>query len=380
MEPREPVSRARYTAALEAYQASPSSGSRHAARIGRALVPMGLGPTEIVVLHAEVVGALAQELTEQEKLRLFSLGHHFLLEVMLAYGDQYRAFMTKELADAATEASALLQAEAQHGRDVTQQLAEAAEEADALLQAEQQHSRDLIQLGIDKDEAFAMVAHELRTPLTAAKAMLELSQAALNQGRTEQVPDLLTRLQSAIDTLTHLTNDLTEVTRNEAVALELGPVDICAAVEQACSWIIPAANAKEIKIIQPTDGRLLVHGNVEALVSMISNLLSNAVRYSPSGTVVTVRLGTAEGMAVVEVQDTGIGMRPEELSHIFERFYRAPEAKRDVPRGLGIGLAIVKQLTEAHRGEITAESELGQGSTFRISLPLSSSATQASSS
>jgi signal transduction histidine kinase len=345
------VSISGYTAALNAYLASPSSAGGGISLLGRTLVRMGLGPAEIVSLHTEVVGAVGQELSEQEQLRLFSLAHHFLLEVMLAYGDQYRAYSTQRAADATSATN-------------------------ALLQDEQQHSQALVQLGLDKDEAITTVAHELRAPLTAAKAMAELCQMVVAQGQIEQLPELLTRLSAAIETLVHLTGELTEVTRNEAIALELGQVDIRAAVLQACSWVLPAANDKGIRVIPPEDRALLVHGNAEALVSIVSNLLSNAVRYSPPQTTVIVRLAAVESMAVVEVQDTGIGMSEEVLSHIFERFYRAPDAKREVPRGLGVGLAIVKQLAEAQGAEITAESVLGQGSTFRVSLPVSSSGAQ----
>jgi signal transduction histidine kinase len=116
----------------------------------------------------------------------------------------------------------------------------------------------------------------------------------------------------------------------------------------------------------------MVQGDADGLLSVLGNLLSNAVRYTPEGGRVTVGYGNDDQSAWVSVQDTGIGMAPDVRERIFERFYRAPGARQLESRGLGLGLTLVQKLVLAHSGRIEVESQNGQGSRFVVYLPLAS--------
>ncbi len=110
--------------------------------------------------------------------------------------------------------------------------------------------------------------------------------------------------------------------------------------------------------------------NTNRLAQMLANLLDNAARYTPQGGRIHLRLSRVDGSARVEIRDTGIGISPEDLSHIFERFCRGEAARAAGAEGSGLGLAIVKYVAEAHGGAVTVRSELGQGSTFTVDLPI----------
>ena len=141
-------------------------------------------------------------------------------------------------------------------------------------------------------------------------------------------------------------------------------------VEQACQWAQVAAQNKGVELRSAVaDADVRVLGNADALLSVVGNLLSNAVRYTPPGGRVSVRLGGDATTVWLEVEDTGIGIAPEARERIFDKFWRAPDARGLDVRGLGLGLALVKQMTEAHDGRVTVVSTPGQGSTFRVELP-----------
>jgi len=116
--------------------------------------------------------------------------------------------------------------------------------------------------------------------------------------------------------------------------------------------------------------RLTVTGDRAKLKRLFLNLMDNAIRYTPSGGNISVSLAYEGQMAVVMIRDTGIGIPPEHLPHIFERFYRVDKARSRADGGSGLGLAICQHIAEAHRGKIEVESQLGEGSTFSVFLPL----------
>ncbi|MBE0594814.1 MAG: hypothetical protein IH616_20705, partial [Gemmatimonadales bacterium] len=115
---------------------------------------------------------------------------------------------------------------------------------------------------------------------------------------------------------------------------------------------------------------LFVEGDAEALELMLNNLLDNAVKYTPGGGTVRVRLAAEEGEGLIDVSDDGIGIAPDHHDRIFERFYRVDQARSRELGGTGLGLSIVKHISKAHRGTVALESALGVGSTFRVRLPL----------
>jgi signal transduction histidine kinase len=255
-----------------------------------------------------------------------------------------------------------------------QKLRQSMQDADA--RADEQHQRvlDAERIGHQKDELLTVIAHELRTPLTAARGNLDLARRLLNRGETEGASGLLESARRAMDRLSRLSADLVEASRDESPELVLGPMDLRSLLQQACDWaaVGGAEDNVTIQFDAPTH-EVVVWGNEDALLSTFGNLLSNAVRYTPQGGSVTVRCEIEQNEVWVEVADNGIGMSEDVRNRIFEKFYRAPEARKMEIRGLGLGLSLVKNLVEAHRGRIHIESEPGRGTTLRVWLPIEAS-------
>jgi signal transduction histidine kinase len=344
---------AAYGVTLEEYLRTHNEAALfRASLLSQSLVQSGLGPDEIVALHFESLEKVLADRTPRERVHAVGDAYQFLLEVMIAYGVQYKQYLELRLTELNREAAA----------------------REAL---ERQRLEEAEQAAQEKDDLLRVVAHELRTPLTAAKGNVDMVVRSLTQGRgvpLERLTPLLAQAQEALDRLSRLTGNLVEASRGELPQLNRAPQDLVALVAQACRWARPAAVSKGISLEwerQPR--RVFVSGDADALLSVLGNLLSNAVRYTPVGGQIVVRHGLARGAggrwAWVEVRDTGIGMSPEEQARIFEKFYRAPGARRLGAQGLGLGLALVRQYAEAHDGRVEVESAPQQGSTFRVLLP-----------
>ncbi len=224
-------------------------------------------------------------------------------------------------------------------------------------------------IGREKDAVLAMIAHELRTPLTAAVGKLELASRSLSRGQVDRLPPLLGSAREALDRLSRLTGDLVEASRGSAPRLERVPLHLGEVVQQAVAWANAAAASKGVTLRYEDGADGLVVGSADALLSVVGNLLSNAIRYTPGGGEVVLRHGVDGDRAWIEVSDTGIGMTPEVVDRMWERFYRGPEARSIENQGLGLGLSLVHQLVTAHDGRVQVESTPGFGSTFRVELP-----------
>jgi signal transduction histidine kinase len=186
----------------------------------------------------------------------------------------------------------------------------------------------------------------------------------------EQVTPLLTAAREAMERLSRLTGDLVEASRGGAPHLDRSPQDLVNLIAQACRWARAAAVAKGIALEWAREPLgVLVLGDADAILSVLGNLLSNAIRYTPSGGIVEVRHGVEQQLAWVEVKDTGVGMPEEVRTRIFEKFFRAAESQR-MGAGLGLGLTLVDQFVTALGGRVEVESSPGQGSAFRVFLPL----------
>jgi two-component system, OmpR family, sensor histidine kinase BaeS len=213
------------------------------------------------------------------------------------------------------------------------------------------------------------VAHELRTPLTVIKGSLE----GLMDGILS--PDLTTyeRIYRQVDRLDRLVNELQELNRIEEGMLELniGAVDLRAFLTNLTQTMQVNFSTKNVALsLDLPDGLLMALADQDRLDQVMFNLLSNALRSTPSGGRVSVKAERLAGAVCISVEDTGVGIAPEHLEKVFARFYRVDDARSRQAGGSGIGLTVAKKLVEAMGGRIWAESAgLDQGAAFRFTLP-----------
>ncbi len=218
-----------------------------------------------------------------------------------------------------------------------------------------------------RQHMMADVAHELRTPLTVIQGNLQAMLDGVYPLDQAQIAGLYdeTRL------LTRLVDDLRDLALAEAgqLRLERQPLDLREVVQGAVANFGPPAESVGVRLNFETDhARVIVSGDRDRLGQIVRNLLGNALRHTPSGGSITVWVEQSEGQARLSVKDTGSGIAPEDLPYIFDRFYRADKSRSRRGGGAGLGLAIARQLTLAHGGDLTVESAPGQGATF-TSLP-----------
>jgi two-component system phosphate regulon sensor histidine kinase PhoR len=222
----------------------------------------------------------------------------------------------------------------------------------------------------------ANVSHELKTPLSSIKAYAEtLRNGAL--GDPAASVTFVERIQEQADRLHHLIVDMLSLARIESAqeVFEIVPVSILEVVDACLENYRPAADAKRIQLMsEPEKASCFVRADHEGLREILDNLVDNAIKYTPSGGKVVVRWRVSKGenssVATIEVQDTGIGIASDALPRVFERFYRVDKARSRELGGTGLGLAIVKHLAQSFGGTVSATSESGRGSSFRVTLPL----------
>jgi PAS domain S-box-containing protein len=260
-------------------------------------------------------------------------------------------------------------------RDVTDRRSadrKAAIEREVLLAREQAARRQAESASRLKDEFLATVSHELRTPLNAVLGWSRL----LAAGTLD--PDAARRALTAIErnarVQSELIDDLLDMSRimSGRLRIETDPIDLAAVVDAALDVVRPGAEAKELQLGREIAGsNVFVRGDANRLQQVVWNLLTNAVKFTPRGGHVQVRLERTGSNAQIVVQDTGQGIPPEFLPHVFDMFRQADSTTTRTQGGLGLGLAIVKHLTALHGGTVHVESA-GQdrGATFTVRLPL----------
>ena len=259
-------------------------------------------------------------------------------------------------------------------QDLGRALAAMASDLSDLVSQEQFGRREAEAANRSKDQFLAMLSHELRTPLNSVIGWAHTLRA--HAGDPARVERAAAAIERGAESQRRLIEDLLDVTGIAAgrVRMDLAPTRLCDVVEAAVDAVAPRAADKDVRLDDTIeDSTLVVHGDAQRLQQVVWNLLWNAVKFTPAGGRVSVRLRAVGALAEITVSDTGIGIEPKFLPQVFGWFRREDRESRSPEEGLGLGLALVRQLVELHGGAVRAESEgKDRGSRFVVTLPLAS--------
>ena len=223
-----------------------------------------------------------------------------------------------------------------------------------------------------KDEFVQTVSHELRTPLTFIKGYVELLLEEVMGDLNEEQKNALKIVAQRAESVISLVNDIISLTRPDSMALSLQPIDLGDLALTSIQAAQAVTGQAGIELRAAIDDRLpLVMADPQRLSQVFDNLIGNAIKFSPDGGSICVRLRLEDKAVRVEVADQGIGISPDQLQRIWERFYQVDSTTTRRFGGTGLGLAIVKRLVEAHGGQVGVTSTVGVGSTFYFSIPRS---------
>ena len=217
-----------------------------------------------------------------------------------------------------------------------------------------------------KDDFFSAISHELRTPLTSIAGWAGL---LLDSPNAETISEAARSIASAAALQAQLIDDLLDVSRimTNKFAITEEKTDLRDVIEESVSGMRPIAAAKDISLRKQVEQSVIIDGDPARLRQVFTNLLTNAIKFTPAGGLIETRLSRDESFAIVEVSDTGEGISAEFLPFVFERRAQATERRF---AGLGLGLAIVKHIIELHRGSVEVKSEgPGKGATFTVRIP-----------
>ncbi|HEU5089958.1 MAG TPA: HAMP domain-containing sensor histidine kinase, partial [Roseiflexaceae bacterium] len=214
----------------------------------------------------------------------------------------------------------------------------------------------------------ADVSHELRKPLAAMQGNLDVLARGADRD-PELLRESLDDMRREVGRLIRMTNDLLLLAQTEAgLVLRKEPVELDTLLLEVVRELRPLANGVQLRL--GAEDQALVNGDRDRIKQALLNLGMNALQHTPPGGIITLGLQRADDMVRLSVADTGSGIAPEALPHVFDRFYRADTSRNRNHGGAGLGLAIVKWVAEAHRGHVLVESEPGRGSLFALELPL----------
>jgi len=249
------------------------------------------------------------------------------------------------------------------GRDEFSQLGETFNSLLGRLQGAIEHEKQVAEL---QRRFTADASHEFKTPLTIIKGNTDM---ALTGPSTESdYRDALREIDQAADTMSGLVRDLLLLARADAGRLAQSPIDVLL-IEVIGRAVNAVKRQGAAKVIVDIPGDLTVHGNEDELTRLFTNLLDNALRYTPSDGTVTASATVDDGTVRITVKDMGAGIAPEHLPHLGERFYRIDSARARTDGGTGLGLSICKSIVEAHGGSLTFDSATGEGTTVTVVLP-----------
>jgi signal transduction histidine kinase len=224
-----------------------------------------------------------------------------------------------------------------------------------------------------KSEFVSMVSHEIRSPMNSVQMQIQVILDGLAGELTEKQRDILTRAHLKIENLANMTTELLDLARIESglITLEREPVSMADVIREQVAFHLPFALSASIELAVDVPETLPpVLANRRNMEEVLSNLVTNAIKYSPGGGRVTVSAAIVGDYLRIQIQDTGMGISAEDQHRVFQRFYRVKDEKTRYINGTGLGLAIVKSILESHQGRIKIDSQEGEGSTFSVFLPI----------
>jgi signal transduction histidine kinase len=223
-----------------------------------------------------------------------------------------------------------------------------------------------------KDDFVATVSHELRTPLTSMMGFLQMIREGEAGDLTPDQDRFLSIVYRSSERLQRLVGDLLFVARLDASGIQLQTQDVRLdeVMHEALESVSAQARTRELDVVQDIEEVPPIEADRERLAQLVGNLLSNAVKFTPSGGTITARTFSQNGSVVAEIQDTGIGIPDAEQDRLFQRFFRSSTATAQAIPGTGLGLVISKAIAESHGGTITVRSKPGEGTCFRVELPI----------
>jgi two-component system phosphate regulon sensor histidine kinase PhoR len=228
---------------------------------------------------------------------------------------------------------------------------------------------ELLKLERARQEFLTNVSHELRTPLASIKLMLE---TVTQSGDEEAGKIFLPQVLGQVDRLTTLVQRLLEQARVESgeLVLQIAEIDLEETARPIVQSFLPQAAAKDVSLELHANRPVIVEADEQRISQVFVNLIDNALRFTPAGGSVKVVIDAEDGQAMIRVRDTGMGIPYKDLPYVFERFYVAERSRTRGVSGAGLGLSIVKQIVEAHRGSVDVESSLGRGTTITVRIPI----------
>lgn len=341
-----------------------------------------LGPARVMrtgqaELIADVTDEMLATLAENEQglIAMWATGRRSILAVPLVVTGHTIGTITFTCAESGRQFN---EADLELAREVGQRASMAIEHA--RLYDESQQAREQMMAYINehkeverrKDEFMSVVSHELKTPVTTIKGFTQLLQRRLQHSDDPDARLFLSRMDSQLNRLTRLINDLLEISRIQTGRLKyrIETCDLCEVVEGIVEQIQATTTTHQLSIENTTSAPALVSGDRERLGHVFTNLLLNAIKYSPHVEKVLICITANEQEVLVSVHDFGIGIAEDDLEKIFERFYQVSSPQERPFAGLGIGLYLSREIIERHNGRIWAESQKDHGATFHVTLPL----------
>ncbi|MBV9713084.1 MAG: hypothetical protein JO011_19455 [Ktedonobacteraceae bacterium] len=229
-----------------------------------------------------------------------------------------------------------------------------------------------------QQDFLANVSHELSTPLTAVRLLAETLEDTIDTD-PDKAQQFVEKIEKEVQYLTGMVSELLELSRIESgqISMTMEPAESAQIIHEVMARMFPLAQRHRVRLLTDIQqGKTHVAADSKQITRVLVNLVHNAIKFTPSGGKIVIGTATQKGQQRFFVHDTGIGIRAEDLPRIFERFFKTDRARSKADfigpggGGTGLGLAIARQVVEAHGGRITAESVVGEGSTFTFTLPV----------